>query len=106
MISEKKRIKLVDANSFVYQRRKIEQRLDDGYPIEIPEQDRWHSSHKGQDYLISKLNSTCIGTLNKSFKDLRKPLPGKSGMRYTDSPKKADEADHDQSLLPLNEYIP
>ena len=102
VLSEKKRIKNVAANSFVYQRRKIEAQLDDGYRLDIPEEDRWHESHKGQDYLINKLNTVCIGTLNKSFKDLRKPLPGKEALAVIhETPKKAGPLKLEDGLADL-----
>ena len=47
--------------------------MDMGYELVVPEEDRWHENHKGDERLLEKLNSTCVGTLKASLKNLRYP---------------------------------
>ena len=73
------RVKVVPSNEFMYQRKRVEEGLDAGMELVVPVEDRWHESQRNNPQLVEKLNMTCISTLKKSLRKLKKPDTNREG---------------------------
>jgi hypothetical protein len=61
---------------FVAKQKLIEQMLDEGYKLQVPNQFKWHESHKSEEDYISKLNMANYNLLQASLKKLTSPKEG------------------------------
>ena len=69
--------------SLIAKQRMICQRIDEGYEIVVPENQKWHPSHRRQRDFVNKLNTASISLLNQSFDKMLKPFkPGESRSEF------------------------
>ena len=75
MIEEQKQkpLKNIDRN-VVAKFKQLERMLgEEGLELEIPDEYKWHHSHKGCEDFVGKLNLANLGLLHESLKNLRLP---------------------------------
>ena len=59
--------------NFLSQKKAINEKLDDGFVIDIPERAKWHPSQKEDFEFVNKINTTSMESMIYSFKKLLKP---------------------------------